>query len=582
MDVEGPTAEPSLSPSPSVSPLPSSSPSNAPTPLASATPSALPSSQPTSAPSATPTYLVDFALYQPVTTTFRTADAYKTVDGKKGTYWESVEGGYQVAFQKADVAWVTDLDSVYDLDTIDIVWQRSPSRCTIYLDDILVKASDLNGNQQFTTSFDLRGYSAKKIRVLCRAAQAEYKFDSSVAHYNYQSRVGIGIYTVNIWGGTTSLIRTIAATSEPSAAPSLSLRPSTEPTVKPTITAKPSTSNLPSRSAAPSSLPSRSAAPSSIPSVVPSTIPSNGPSSQPTRSAMPSQSPSSAPTVSPTSLVDLAEGRPARANENRGGYGPSNAVDGDSGSWWESIRDGSNSYSDKWWEVDLGSVYDINSIEISWRITPSSCQIYLDGTRKGSEFRFGSQRGKTFYISNPYKTRLNNLSGYSGKKLRITCRPSGSSSTTYYGTIHDYEPIAIFTVNVWGATTSRRSLFEISAPNVTDSAPPEVAGSEPFAGSYDSSSDTSIPITNDDPSRPPPACQELPFTFTYSINYAASAGANARKVITHFIKARDGKQTDLYDEVGDSNLEIALGAAPFVITTTEIIKICSDDSVYKR
>ena len=129
---------------------------------------------------------------------------------------------------------------------------------------------------------------------------------------------------------------------------------------------------------------------------------------------------------------------------------------------------------------------------------------------------------------------------------------------------------------------SRTLIEEFPDQNITDSPLPEVAGSDSFNSSYGQS--TTPSVTGDDPAPAPPSCQELPFTFTYSINYAASAGSNARKVITHFIKARNNKQTDLYSELGDGDgdVEIAIDSSPFVFTTTETIRICSDDSVYKR
>jgi hypothetical protein len=129
---------------------------------------------------------------------------------------------------------------------------------------------------------------------------------------------------------------------------------------------------------------------------------------------------------------------------------------------------------------------------------------------------------------------------------------------------------------------SRTLIGEFSDHNITDNPLPEVVGSDLFNNSYGQS--TTPSVTGDDPSPPsaPPSCQELPFTFTYSINYAASAGSNARKVITHFIKARNGKQTDLYSELGGGDVEVAIASPSFVFNTTETIKICSDDSVYKR
>lgn len=138
---------------------------------------------------------------------------------------------------------------------------------------------------------------------------------------------------------------------------------------------------------------------------------------------------------------------------------------------------------------------------------------------------------------------------------------------------------------------SRVLVEEFSAQNITDIPPPEVAGSESFASSYGQATTTSITNNDDEPSPSlaPDPCKVLPFTFTYKITYAESAASNAtdartpKKIITNFVKGRNGKQTELYTDLGDDEKEITFGAdRSLIITTAENITICNDDSVYKR
>lgn len=54
----------------------------------------------------------------------------------------------------------------------------------------------------------------------------------------------------------------------------------------------------------------------------------------------------------------------------------------------------------------------------------------------------------------------------------------------------------------------------------------------------------------------------------------------ATKLFTHFVKARNGKQTDLYSHLGNAT-EVTFGLSPLIINATETIQLCSDDEEYQ-
>ncbi|MEZ0537359.1 family 43 glycosylhydrolase [Caldicellulosiruptoraceae bacterium PP1] len=70
-----------------------------------------------------------------------------------------------------------------------------------------------------------------------------------------------------------------------------------------------------------------------------------------------------------TNGVLLSEGKPARASKSAAGYGPEKANDGDYLTAWQSER---NYDWPQWWEVDLGAVYDLTNVQISWWILKGS------------------------------------------------------------------------------------------------------------------------------------------------------------------------------------------------------------------
>jgi len=70
-----------------------------------------------------------------------------------------------------------------------------------------------------------------------------------------------------------------------------------------------------------------------------------------------------------TNGILLSAGKPARASKSAAGYGPEKANDGDYFTAWQSER---NYDWPQWWEVDLGAVYDLTNVQISWWILKGS------------------------------------------------------------------------------------------------------------------------------------------------------------------------------------------------------------------
>lgn len=62
------------------------------------------------------------------------------------------------------------------------------------------------------------------------------------------------------------------------------------------------------------------------------------------------------------------------------------------------------------------------------------------------------------------------------------------------------------------------------------------------------------------------------------VSFSASAHGNAAKEILHFVKARNGVQTDLYSDIETVSLSVG---STLVITTTESLNFCSNQRVYK-
>jgi glucose/arabinose dehydrogenase len=88
--------------------------------------------------------------------------------------------------------------------------------------------------------------------------------------------------------------------------------------------------------------------------------------------------PATATTLTARYREDKAAGRPASASSTEGpGFEPGNAVDGDSGTRW------SSAYADgQWWQVDLGSARQVDTVELDWEPAYASryeVQTSLDG-----------------------------------------------------------------------------------------------------------------------------------------------------------------------------------------------------------
>ena len=93
-----------------------------------------------------------------------------------------------------------------------------------------------------------------------------------------------------------------------------------------------------------------------------------------------------APTGTPTSNVNLALNRPTAASGSNGGFPPSNAVDGNSSSYWEST----NNAFPQWLQVDLGQSSTIGKVVI--KLPPSTAW----GARTQTLSVLGSSDGNSF------------------------------------------------------------------------------------------------------------------------------------------------------------------------------------------
>nr|WP_093772488.1 discoidin domain-containing protein [Streptomyces sp. yr375] len=115
---------------------------------------------------------------------------------------------------------------------------------------------------------------------------------------------------------------------------------------------------------------------------------------------------------------NLAAGRPATATGSQGDYPPANAVDGDTGSYWEST----NSAFPQSWTVDLGSTQALRRLVL--KLPPSSAwgartqTLTVQGSTDGSAYstvvaaqgyRFDPATGNTATVALPSTTALRYL-----------------------------------------------------------------------------------------------------------------------------------------------------------------------------
>ena len=141
-------------------------------------------------------------------------------------------------------------------------------------------------------------------------------------------------------------------------------------------------------------------------------------------------------------------------------------------------------------------------------------------------------------------------------------------------------------------STSQRMLneaFNTSEHNTSTLG--NVTGSDPFSNSYNepSGSNTSVLPTqpSDSPNTKTRVCEEKILTFSYRLSFDLnSSDADdtiafpETKLFTNFVKAKDGKQIDLYSHLGNAT-EVTFGLSPLIINATETIQLCSDDEEYE-
>jgi chitodextrinase len=102
-------------------------------------------------------------------------------------------------------------------------------------------------------------------------------------------------------------------------------------------------------------------------------------------------------TTDPAANTNLAQGRPASAGSFTQTYGPSNAVDGDANTYWESA----NNAFPQWLQVDLGATTTFSRIVL--KLPPSSAwgarvqTLSVTGSTDGSTFStIAGSAGQTF------------------------------------------------------------------------------------------------------------------------------------------------------------------------------------------
>ena len=121
----------------------------------------------------------------------------------------------------------------------------------------------------------------------------------------------------------------------------------------------------------------------------------------------------------------------------------------------------------------------------------------------------------------------------------------------------------------------RRSLFTLQNSTHDESEKPKINGTDEIDNSFGQQNASNLPGDDD---TTVPFCQDKELIFTYSVSFSASAHGNAAKEILHFVKARNGVQTDLYSDIETVSLSVG---STLVITTTESLNFCSNQRVYK-
>ena len=125
--------------------------------------------------------------------------------------------------------------------------------------------------------------------------------------------------------------------------------------------------------------------------------------------------------------------------------------------------------------------------------------------------------------------------------------------------------------------TTRRSLSEYNSSMLTEGSFPALDGTDVVNATYKKSH--GVLSGSNATSDSSPTCENKTFTFQYTITFASSAEDQSIKDIIHFIKARNGSQTDLFKVLGGIT-SLSRDGSPLVIESKESLTLCSNDGVY--
>ena len=191
------------------------------------------------------------------------------------------------------------------------------------------------------------------------------------------------------------------------------------------VTSSSAASSTPASSVAPSSIPASSVAASSKPSSVASSVPASSKSSTPLSST-------AASSVGSTGATLVSTGRPVTASTEL--QPAANAVDGNSGTRWESAH----GVSPSWISVDLGVAKSLTQVVIDWEAA-NAANYTIDGSNDNSSWTtIKSVTGGAFGA----RTDTNAVSG-TYRYVRVYCTVRSTGNTWGY---------SIFELKVYGST----------------------------------------------------------------------------------------------------------------------------------
>ena len=364
----------------------------------------------------------------------------------------------------------------------------------------------------------------------------------------------------------------------------------------------------------PSSLPVTDA-PTRGPSSLPATdVPSPVPSSSPVTDA-PTRGPN------PVSLSNLALNKIATQKCVMMDLTANNAVDGQLNTFSHTGGDYDGCWNapegccthQAWWSVDLGELKNIQQIKIYNRLVDGGCPQWCQDRLRNFDISLyetnpeGGTPIESVYRVDPIGDEFSfDFGGANARWVRIELRG------------HDYlhfREVEVLGLDIPPVTDApnrglisvepepevpmpgvppprQRSLFgynstnsdpiQLPEPQINiNNSVPVLAGSDKMNSTYGQNVPSIIAnVTTIDPPSPAPFCQNKTFTFSFTIAFAKSKHATATKKITHFVKARNGIQTDLLSDAGAVS-EVSNGNA-LVVTRNESMTLCSNDATMKN